>query len=31
MPTLELKPTRKVVAADYDSLAQSASLGLEHD
>jgi hypothetical protein len=31
MPTLKLKPTHKLVTADYDSLAQFARLGIEHD
>ena len=31
MPTLELKPTHKVVAAYYDSLAQFAKLGIKHE
>jgi len=31
MPTLELKPTHKVVAAYYDSLAKFARLGIKHE
>ncbi len=31
MPTLELKPTHKVVAAYYDNLAKFAKLGIKHE
>lgn len=31
MPTLELKPTHKVVTAYYDSLAKFASLGIKYE
>ncbi len=31
MPTLELKPTHKVVAAYYDNLAKFARLGIKHE
>src|ERR1035441_9671647 len=31
MPTLELKPTHKVVAVYYDSLAKFAKLGIKHE
>ena len=30
MPTLELKPTHKVVAAYYDNLEKFARLGIKH-
>ena len=30
MPTLELKPTHKVVTAYYDNLAKFAKLGIKH-
>ena len=31
MPSLELKPTHKPVAQDYESLAQFAKLGIKHE
>jgi hypothetical protein len=31
MPTLELKPTHKVVTAYYDNLAKFAKLGIKHE
>ena len=31
MPTLELKPTHKVVANYYDNLAKFAKLGIKHE
>ena len=31
MPTLELKPTHKVVAAYYDNLSKFAKLGIKHE
>jgi hypothetical protein len=31
MPTLMLRPTRKAVAAYYDSLAKFAKLGIKHE
>ena len=31
MPTLELKPTHKVVAAYYDNLAKFEKLGIKYE